>query len=681
MDPVCFTELNSGYPAGYCSEGCNLTVPDCAGDAFCADAGGTGVCVDGCTTRADCRDGYVCTAVGSVMGCMPSCSADTQCITTHKCDLDPVSQSFHTCITPGVCGNGTVEAGEQCDPPAAGVCTATCHFPPESVCDNNLDDDQDRLYDCEDPDCQQSPLCMGGTTPVGGACSASTTCLSNHNDPYCFRESGGSPGGYCSEACNLTVDDCAAGSFCADFGGVGDCLKSCTVSTDCRAGYTCQMAGTTGRMACLASCTDNAQCTTTLYCDLATGQCAAAPSCGNGVVEQGEACDPPDGINCNATCQLITAVCGNSMVQAGEQCDPPQANVCDAACQWIVPAGWTCTAAYYGSNDGCDCGCGVKDPDCADLLVGTCTYCNSTGSCNGLAACPGVINPTNNVACTPVTCGDGMVQGTETCDPPQAGTCDATCHRIAPTAWTCNAAYYGTGDGCDCGCGVVDPDCTDALVGSCRYCANTGTCNTETTCPGNINPTSNGLCVVPMCGDSVVQTGEQCDPPQAGVCSATCQYIVPAAWTCSAAYFGTQDGCDCGCGAHDPDCADALVASCGFCGNAGSCNGTTACPGIITPTNNATCVTPVCGNSVVEGTETCDPPLANVCDAQCHYIIPAAWTCPAAFFGDGFCDCGCAVKDPDCATLASTDCQYCGTGSCSAPGCATINATNNVVCQ
>ena len=63
------------------------------------------------------------------------------------------------------------------------------------------------------------------------------------------------------------------------------------------------------------------------------------------------------------------------------------------------PAGWTCDASYY--NDGnCDCGCGVADSDCADATVGSCDYCDDTGSCN-TATCPGTINPTNNAVCSP----------------------------------------------------------------------------------------------------------------------------------------------------------------------------------------------------------------------------------------------------------------------------------------
>lgn len=36
--------------------------------------------------------------------------------------------------------------------------------------------------------------------------------------------------------------------------------------------------------------------------------------------------------------------------------------------------------------------------------------------------------------------------------------------------WTCNKGYFGTKDGCDCGCGMVDPDCL--CPGALLYCQN-----------------------------------------------------------------------------------------------------------------------------------------------------------------------------------------------------------------
>ena len=38
-----------------------------------------------------------------------------------------------------------------------------------------------------------------------------------------------------------------------------------------------------------------------------------------------------------------------------------------------------------------------------------------------------------------------------------------------PEGWTCNANFYGTADGCDCGCGVVDPDCEDTTIAGCGF--------------------------------------------------------------------------------------------------------------------------------------------------------------------------------------------------------------------
>ena len=59
------------------------------------------------------------------------------------------------------------------------------------------------------------------------------------------------------------------------------------------------------------------------------------------------------------------------------------------------------------------------------------------------------------------------------------------------TGWTCNAAYYDAVDGCDCGCGLVDPDCSSG-TGTCDYCSNAGACSL--TCD-DISPTDNSQCL------------------------------------------------------------------------------------------------------------------------------------------------------------------------------------------
>ena len=139
-----------------------------------------------------------------------------------------------------------------------------------------------------------------------------------------------------------------------------------------------------------------------------------------------------------------------------------------------VPAGWTCDDTWYGADDGCDCGCGVLDTDCADSSLLSCDTLN----------CPTGETPLleNNATCTAPVCGDGTNAGTilqsdvEECDDGNTMSgdgCSANCTveegyacpalggacSMLPAGWTCSPNYYGTDDGCDCGCGAPDADC------------------------------------------------------------------------------------------------------------------------------------------------------------------------------------------------------------------------------
>ena len=54
--------------------------------------------------------------------------------------------------------------------------------------------------------------------------------------------------------------------------------------------------------------------------------------------------------------------------------------------------------------------------------------------------CPGGANHNTDVDCAAM-CGNGVVEGPgETCEPPGTATCDATCHRIGPTAFRVTTA-------------------------------------------------------------------------------------------------------------------------------------------------------------------------------------------------------------------------------------------------
>lgn len=104
------------------------------------------------------------------------------------------------------------------------------------------------------------------------------------------------------------------------------------------------------------------------------------------------------------------------------------------------------------------------------------------------------------------------------------------------------------------------------------------------------------------------ELGQTCSQP--GVCSGDVQQICEQ-WTCAPAYYGGHDGCDCLCGCYDPDCdnPDSQVLNCQLgqtCDPQGQCAGT---------------------------------PI-EVCDS---------WSCDPTYYGVGDgCDCDCGCWDPDC---------------------------------
>jgi len=130
-----------------------------------------------------------------------------------------------------------------------------------------------------------------------------------------------------------------------------------------------------------------------------------------------------------------------------------------------------------------------------------------------------------------------------------------------PLEWTCKPEQYGSGDGCQCNCGTFDPDCNafEAVAINCP--------NYDDICiPGPMNE--------PICAlRHEVLSDRKLIQVQAGVAVHHPQFYfsndtdvdgapwgkyalgaVPATWTCNPLFYGSKDGCDCECGAWDPDC-------------------------------------------------------------------------------------------------------------------------------
>ncbi|HEX6766390.1 MAG TPA: hypothetical protein VF103_12950, partial [Polyangiaceae bacterium] len=467
---------------------------------------------------------------------------------------------------------------------------------------------------------------------------------------------------------------CPTGSVCLNPKRLTGALKRC--ATDAETGATCVETADTGPSLawstgyCSPLCTSDRDCAVGDYAGTCSLRVAGSSleiwtgtPAGGGVCalpcEGASEC--PFGFDCR-----VDGRCDESTSSGGRSCAPctaapgPDGGV-------VVPATWRCRGTWYGADDGCDCGCGAVDPDCAGPTVASCDECPVDGGACGDCS---LVDPENNAVC---------VSG--------------------PTAWRCTPSLFGDGT-CDCGCGALDSDCASADASLCEMCrdADDGGCNgLDLGCPGRIDPSDNASCV--SVGD----------------------------WTCSDFYFG--DGvCDCGCGAVDTDCDSAEASSCENCPLSGCSLLEFACPGSIDPSDNAHCVqapegflcAPAlfgdgacdcgcgvldsdCRDALPESCEECPGGLRGGCNLDAEELCPGSidpldatkcgeappeWTCAPAFYGGGdeVCDCGCGVVDPDCADASVRSCTICHDmldGGCNADGLdcpGSIAPSDNATC-
>ena len=347
------------------------------------------------------------------------CSGSFWCPKGMQCGADGRS-----CL-PTTCGDGTVQANEQCDPGLAGE-TARCNA-----------------------DCTWARCGDGVVNPVAGeACDPGVEA----------RETKA-----CNFDCTLArcgdgVVNVAAGEACDDHGESATCNADCTVlrcgdgSTNRTGGEECDDgAGNSDTGACLTSCR-SARCgdghveagveacddgpsssTEKVACPYGQERCTLCsrcrwaqldgPSCGDGIRQEPEACD--DGARNGAsacvygqhTCQLCNARCTASSVGTGAFCDDGKTNGSEVCDDGELNGA---TACPYGTS--------------------TCSRCNT-----GCTALVSLVGP---------ACGDGRVDvPLEECDSAASsacGACSTSCQRSgvasAKGSITVQSFSFATGD-------------------------------------------------------------------------------------------------------------------------------------------------------------------------------------------------------------------------------------------
>jgi cysteine-rich repeat protein len=285
----------------------------------------------------------------------PADDASWQCNQDLVCDPDENQVSCpDDCVWSEATGEG--DSAEVCDAQENWTFVEACL----ETCGNGQEDQGETAETC--PRDFPEPTCGDGI------------CGVDEDPAQCPVEChGGSCGdGVCDphENANICGKDCGAG--CGD--GTCDAGEEVTCTRDCEP---CQGdACVCGDMVCgpgesMATCPED---------------CTAA-SCGNGAMEDGEACDDGNQIDTDAcTSQCEMAACGDGIVWAGEEtCDDGADNgpgkPCSATCEANA-----CGDGDVGPGETCDDGNDIDTDDCTN-------------------------------ACEPAACGDGSIwEGEEECD-------------------------------------------------------------------------------------------------------------------------------------------------------------------------------------------------------------------------------------------------------------------------
>jgi hypothetical protein len=390
----------------------------------------------------------------------------------------------------GACNNGKLDDGEACDPGIDGCCADDCSGPAKAdvvcrkaagTCDvaekcdgKSVDCPKDKLkpdttvcraqngkcdvvdYCTGDrADCPRDEVVQAGVEcrKSAGDCDVAEEC--NGNDAACPADKFLSA----SKVCRASTGGCDAeekcpgdGADCPDDVGVCD-IQAITDAIPLRK-YSIDTSGTCDQVALSCSpasapdqlfsfkapATDTYWFTVysaSVYTNIAVLEslsCAANElGCSNGYTGSGRI--------------AVALTKGKTVVIAVEGNEGTNASDIELYIASSI-SGWRCPPSWYGGGDGCDCGCGLVDADCASADDTACDYCPPCG--DGSETCTDVLVDNNNALCdlTNVT-------------------------NNVPVSWSCDISYYGDGSVCDCGCGEVDPDCDTmdpALCGSCANC-------------------------------------------------------------------------------------------------------------------------------------------------------------------------------------------------------------------
>ncbi|MCG5056349.1 MAG: hypothetical protein KA712_25685 [Myxococcales bacterium] len=552
-------------------------------------------CTDGLACTRDVRVGEACSVTCVHQEVLAFVSLDGCC---------PANGTFETdddCSQ--TCGNGTVEPMETCDtarpPGTPGAC------PSATDCNDANPCTVDGLLSANTCAARCTRQLITAPAPGDLCCPTSSTA---RDDPDCPV--------VCGNGILETGETCDTGILS---GRPGGCPAGCDDGKACTAD---RLAGTGCGVRCVSSpvvellsgdgcCPEGATA-------LADSDCPA--TCGNGLVEPGETCDsalsgrPGGCVEVCAPRACATVVLTGAAASCSARCSSTALTACAPVSDGCCPTGCTSdadpdcspgcgngqidegescdTARGSGSEGACPEVCGDDGDACTEETLvsrGTCqARCVRRaimGFRPGDGCCPPGANRAVDADCSAV-CGNGIVESPrETCDRAvpagQPGACPQTC----PPAPACfQVSLTGSADACDARC-AREP------VTACR--------SGDGCCPAGCSAAADDDCQT-ICGNRVREPGEACDRGITAGNPGACPSVCDDGQSCTVDFAtGSVDACS-------RSCVFAKISACA--------SGDGCCPVGCSFGTDADCA-PICGNGVVEDSETCDPPAS--CPTSC----------------------------------------------------------------
>jgi hypothetical protein len=270
---------------------------------------------------------------------------------------DATTASCDSCDTPGACAPGACPGKLQpddnaaCEAPAKWSCAPELYYDGTCNCGCGVTD-----VDCPSSDVDVCTACpTSSCAPFDCAALASDNALCSR-PPFAWRcapELYGD-GSECDCGCGYLDPDCSGNDLgaCEVCNAEGSCDgQACPGTIDPTRVEYCTHPAPPAEWTC-----DDAQYADGLNCECGCG--APDPDCRTPKVDS---CD---------RCQACTTYgCARIDLTDTTRCLPP-------------PKGWTCNANRY-EDTLCDCGCGIKDPDCTIPLPGYCNSCPEESCAHG----------------------------------------------------------------------------------------------------------------------------------------------------------------------------------------------------------------------------------------------------------------------------------------------------------